>query len=128
GKYLYFVASTNLGLSAGGGGGNLSALAHPTSSSAYVMVLKKDLPSPLAPESDDEKPPKPHEKASATPAADEKKDEKKDENKDEKKDDKKEPPKVTIDFERIGQRILALPVPARNYSALLAGKEGILFL
>ena len=30
--------------------------------------------------------------------------------------DKKEPPKVTIDFDNIGQRILALPIPARTTS------------
>src|SRR6266852_4997204 len=93
GKYLYFTASTNLGLAAGGNGGNLSALGHPVSSSAYVMVLRKDLPSPLAPESDDEKSPKPDEKADAA-KKDEKPAEKKDEKKDEKPAEKKEPPKV----------------------------------
>jgi tricorn protease len=112
GKYLYFVASTNLGLGAGGGGGNLSALQRPVSSNAYVMVLKKDTASPLAFDNDEEKPAK------------------KDEKKDEKKDDKKDGdvPKVEVDFDRISQRILALPIPARNYSALWAGKENILYL
>jgi tricorn protease len=33
-----------------------------------------------------------------------------------------------IDFERINQRILALPIPARNYNGLWAGKENTLFL
>jgi len=104
GKYLYFVASTNLGQAAGGGGGNLSALQKPVTSSGYLMVLKKDTLSPLAFENDEEKPAK----------------------KDEKKDS--ETPKVEIDFDRINQRILSLPIPARNYSALWAGKENILYL
>ncbi|MGH8023843.1 MAG: PDZ domain-containing protein, partial [Limisphaerales bacterium] len=36
--------------------------------------------------------------------------------------------RVSIDFENIQQRIVALPVPARNYTDLEAGKTGILFL
>src|SRR5262249_24370316 len=35
---------------------------------------------------------------------------------------------VRVDFERIGQRILSLPVPARNYTEIIPGKEGVLFL
>ena len=35
---------------------------------------------------------------------------------------------VKVDFEGLGQRIVALPIPAANYVALAAGKEGILFL
>jgi tricorn protease len=87
------------------------------SSNAYLMVLGKDTTSPLAFVNDDEKPEKP-----------EKKEEKKEE--DAKKDDKKDPdvPKVEVDFDRISQRILALPIPARNYSSLWAGKENILYL
>ena len=38
------------------------------------------------------------------------------------------PVTVTIDFENIGQRIVALPIPARNYTDLRAGKKGILYL
>jgi tricorn protease len=122
GKYLYFIASTNLGMGAGGGGGNLSALQRPVSSNVYLMVLKKDTPSPLAFENDEEKVKKDE------PKKDEKKDgAKKDDAK--KDDDKKdETPKVEIDFDRISQRILALPIPARNYNGLWAGKENILFL
>ena len=37
-------------------------------------------------------------------------------------------PDVRIDFEGLNQRILALPIPARNYVSLLAGKEGQIFL
>ena len=35
---------------------------------------------------------------------------------------------MKIDAEGIGQRILALPVPARNYENMLAGETGVLFL
>ncbi|MDE3168314.1 MAG: PDZ domain-containing protein, partial [Acidobacteriota bacterium] len=39
------------------------------------------------------------------------------------------PPKpVRIDFDRIQQRIVALPLPPRNYQSLTAGRAGILFL
>jgi tricorn protease len=113
GKYLYFVASTNLGQGAGGGGGNLSALQKPVTSSVYLMVLKKDTPSPLAFDNDEEKIKKDEPKKDET---------KKD---DAKKDDTLS---VGIDFDRINQRILALPIPARNYAALWAGKENTLFL
>ena len=53
GKYLYFTASTNVGPSVAGF--DLSSLDRAVSSSVYVVVLSKDLPSPLPPESDDEK-------------------------------------------------------------------------
>jgi tricorn protease len=52
GKYLYFLAGTNTGLSAGWL--DMTSLGHPVSSGVYAAVLRKDLPSPLAPESDEE--------------------------------------------------------------------------
>ena len=55
GKYLYFTASTDMGLTTGWL--DMTSEAHPVTRSVYVAVLKKDLPSPLAPESDEEKPP-----------------------------------------------------------------------
>ena len=130
GKYLYFTASTNVGPSVDGF--DLSSMDRAVSSSVYVVVLSKDLPSPVPPESDDEKA-----KDESKPASDDAKktdqatSEKKDETaaakKDEKKDEKKLPI-VKVDFEGIDQRILALPIPARNYVDLQAGKEGELFI
>ncbi len=120
GKYLYFTASTNMGLTTGWL--DMTNEEHPVTRGVYVVVLRKDLPSPIAPESDDEK------------VGEEKKDENKasDENKGkegEKKEEKeKKPVHVTIDFANIGQRILALPIPAENYVGLSAGKTGELFL
>ena len=53
GKYLYFTASTNLGLTTAWL--DMSGDARPTSSNVYVAVLRKADASPLAPESDEEK-------------------------------------------------------------------------
>jgi tricorn protease len=134
GKYLYFTASTDVGLSAGGG--NMSALGHPMTRSVYVIVLARDLPSPLAPESDEEKPPEAAktqaakgesaspgnttegQDASAKPKQEQPS----------QKEKKGQPVTVKVDFDRISQRVLALPVPARNYLGLTTGKEGVLFL
>ena len=114
GKYLYFTASTNTALSTGWL--DMTSLQRPVTRSVYVMVLKKDLPSPLAPESDEEKP-KEAEKSDKDKTA-----EKSD------KDKAEKPATVDIDLENISQRILALPIPARNYQQLDAGKPGVLFL
>jgi tricorn protease len=126
GKYLFFTASTDVGLTPGWL--NMSSMDHPVTRSVYVAVLRKDLPSPLAPESDEEKGKEP-EKA-------EKKDEKPEtktaaEKPEPDKSKEKEKPveKVAIDFDHISQRILALPpVPAKNYIALESGKEGFLYV
>ncbi len=107
GKHLYFLASTDTGLNIGWR--DMSSYFRPLTSSLYALVLRKDLPSPLAPESDEEgaaPPAKPKPEEAAKP----------------------EIPEVRIDAEGIEQRILGLPVPARNYTGLYAGKSGILFL
>jgi tricorn protease len=108
GKYLYFTASTNAGPTTGWL--DMSAFPHQPTRSVYVVVLKKGEPSPLAAESDEEK------------IAEEKKDETP------KPPAKKEAVTVTIDFDRIGQRILALPIPARNYVGISVAKPGVLFI
>ena len=51
GDYLYFTACTNVG--PGSGWLDMSSLGRP-STAVYVMVLRKDLASPIAPESDEE--------------------------------------------------------------------------
>jgi tricorn protease len=130
GKYLYFTASTNTGLTLAGL--DMSSDEHRVTRSVYVAVLSKDEKSPLAPESDEENKPKDEKKADADKdkaAADkEKGKDAKDKDKDKDKDKKEEPVVVKIDVEGIGQRILSLPIPAKNYSNMLAGKSGILFL
>jgi len=126
GKYIFFTASTDVGLTPGWL--NMTSMYRPVTRSVYVMVLRKDLPSPLAPESDEEKGKEEEKKA-------EKKDDKKPEDqkaaeqaKDKEKEKPKEAEKIGIDFDNISQRILALPIPAKNYVRLAAGKEGMIYL
>jgi tricorn protease len=132
GKYLYFAASTNVGPTLFGL--NMSTDDHTVTRSVYVVVLRKDLPSPLAPESDEEKvegETKSTDNAKPVAAGDQKdqaKAQDSDQEKNKEAEKKKEPPKVTIDFDGISQRILALPIPAKNYAGLAAGKEGELFI
>jgi len=129
GKYLYFIASTDAGPTL-----DTSMLSYdrPVTSSVYVVVLRKDLPSPLAPESDEELQPMPEVKPASTKTADSAQNDTKSDST--KSEDAKpaEKPKplepVKVDFEKISQRILALPIPARNYTDLISGKEGVLFL
>ncbi len=129
GKYLYFTASTNNGPS--DAGIDLSSLDRATTSSVYVIVLAKDGASPVPPESDDEKVKKEEEKPAA--AADQSKDQEKgaaastDKSAAEKKEPEKPKPTV-IDLAGIGNRILSLPIPPRNYIALAVGKTGVLYL
>jgi tricorn protease len=138
GKYLYFTASTDSGPTSGWL--DLSILSYTPTRAVYIVVLKKDQASPLAPESDEEKgsdakpdtsdKPSDHpamamsqepqqQPAGESPAA-----------KGEAKPDAAKPAKVTvaIDFDGIDQRILALPLPVRNYIGLQAGAAGTLFV
>ena len=122
GQYLYFTASTNYGPTTSGL--DMTSDEHEVNSSVYLAVLPNNIPSPLAPESDEEGQPRPAAEgtggrggrggagagtgAAAAPET---------------------PPKpVRIDFDSIGQRIVALPLPVRNYEALTTGRAGILFL
>ena len=112
GKYLYFLASTDAGPTLDE---SMLSFDRPVTSNVYVAVLRKDLPSPLAPESDEEQEAKPESaktesQGKETPPKD------------------NQPPAVKVDFEKIGQRILALPIPARNYVELKPGKEGVLYV
>jgi tricorn protease len=120
GKYLYFMASTNNGPS--DAGIDLSSLDRATNSSAYVIVLARDGNSPVPPESDDENKKKEDDK--------DKKDAKTDEKEGDaaKKKEAEKPKPTVIDLAGIGNRILSLPIPARNYTNLSVGKTGVLFL
>ena len=53
GKYLYFAASTDIALSVAWL--DLSSVDRPVTRSIYAIVLDKDEPSPVVPESDEEK-------------------------------------------------------------------------
>ena len=116
GKHLYFTASTDSGPSLEP---DIHSFTRPVTRSVYLVVLAKDQPSPLAPESDEEKP------------ADEKKAEEKKEEADQKQGAVKEKAQekviVKIDFDNLGQRILSLPLPTRRYVGLQIGKAGELY-
>jgi tricorn protease len=129
GKYLYFTASTDVGLSSSWL--DMSSLEHPQSRSVYVVVLRKEDPSPLAPESDEEKIKEAKEEAKkeeiAVKAGKSKEKAAEDAKQDTEKK-KEEPVVVRVDLDGIGQRVLALPIPAKNYLGMSAGSTGILFL
>jgi tricorn protease len=132
GKYIYFTASTDIGPAIDGFG--LGSNNRVTTASVYIAVLSKDEKSPIPPESDDEKDKKDDDKKPA-PTDSAKSDEKKDAAKDsdakkdkDKKDADKPAVETKIDLDGIQQRILALPIPARNYITLAAGKTGIILL
>jgi tricorn protease len=164
GKHLYFTASTNAGPSSGWL--DMSSFDRPVTRSAYVVVLRKDLPSPLAPESDEEKiteeqktnnpedkgEPRPGPSPAPTPAplqdagvgyveatdlAAETTFAPETEPQQEPSQGgaagagrpaAKKPEPVRIDFDGIDQRVLALPIPARDYAGMREGKTGTLFI
>ncbi|MGE0102900.1 MAG: PDZ domain-containing protein [Blastocatellales bacterium] len=112
GKYLYFTVSTNIGPKIFGF--DMSSYPHRPTRSIYAAVLRKDLPSPIAPESDEEKVAEEKKADTNGQAA--------------KPAEKKGPEPVNIDFDNFSQRILALPIPAANYVGLIAGKANTLYI
>ncbi len=118
GKHLYFTASTDIGPKMFGF--DMNSYPHRLTRSIYVAVLKKSDPSPLAPESDEEKVPDEEKKPEATAAA------AFSAASGVKPNDK--PVNVTIDFDGLGQRILALPIPAKNFVGLERGKANTLYI
>ena len=115
GQHLYFTASTDIGPLTGWL--DLSSFRRPYTRSVYVTVLRKDLPSPLTPLSDEEPGAAAAEGAAKGKTA---------EDDDEKADAPAGP--VRIDFDGIDQRTLALPLPARGYIGLDTGNTGVVFL
>ncbi len=124
-QYLYFTASTNYGPTTSGL--DMTSDEHEVTSSIYLMVLANNVASPLAPESDEEKPGADSATATAgeggdaggrggrggrgaNAAAN-------------------APPKpVRIDFDKLDQRVIALPLPARGYLTLRTGRAGMLYI
>lgn len=120
GKYIYFTASTDIGPRVSFA--DLSGIDHRVTRAVYAIVLAADAASPLAPESDEEKiegEKKPGEgdkpaggpggpggpgKGPAKPA------------------------ETKVDFDDIDQRVVALPIPALNFSGLQPGKANTLFI
>lgn len=151
GKYLYFTASTDVGPVLAS---SMAGYKVPVTRNGYLIVLNKDLKSPLAPQSDEEvvKPDKSADKQKETAAKEECSVEEQQKGSEAgaesaeanrggadkegntkpatgaEKSEAKEPAVVRIDFENIDQRILALPFPGRNYEGMIAGKTHVLYL
>jgi len=120
GKHLYFLASTDVAL--GSGWANTSAMNSDAEYTCYVINLRKEDPSPFKLRSDEEKVEGEKEAAPQVP-------------KDNKKRGESVKPapvdsvlNVRIDFEDIDRRTIPLPVPGRNYVALVSGPKGSLFI
>lgn len=103
GKHLYFLASTNVGT--GLDFEDMSGMAaQPSTSSIYAVVLSKDSPNPLHPESDEETGVKKEEKKpEAGPAA------------------------TKVDLDGIESRIVSIPTPSQAFQTLEAGPTGTFF-
>ena len=117
GKYLWFLASTDLGL--GSQWLDMTSYDREENFALYLAVLKKGDASPLLPESDEEKvaasdAPKPAPSASPSPSPAAEK--------------ASGAVTVTIDFDGLQQRIVAVGgVPERQYSDLKAGQAGTVY-
>ncbi len=149
GKYVFFTASTNIGASISFA--DLSGIAQQTSRNVYAVVLRNDTPSPLAPESDEEKiqpekkdappvvmpnatPMPPTTSAAApspaiaapTPTTPETV---ASPTPTPAPTPKKEAEPTRIDLDAIDQRVITIAqIPARNFNGLYAGKAGIVYV
>ena len=104
GKHIYFIASTDVGQ--GIDFQDISSMNAPNAtSSVYGIVLKRDGPNPLHPESDEEPTKEPEKPEPPKPG----------------------PPTVTIGLDGIEERIIALPMPRQIYEGLVEGPEGTFF-
>jgi tricorn protease len=132
GKYLWFLASTNFGLNSGWL--DMSSYDHPQTKALYLAVLRKGEPSPLLPESDEEREAAaaamPTPAPSATPA-------RSDSTRgaatsatarDSVRTGRSALPVVAIDFDGLAQRTLAVTgVAQRDYRNLKAGPAGTVY-
>jgi tricorn protease len=134
GKHLYFFASTDAGPVK-----DWFAMSNAdmrATRSIYLAVLRKDLPSPLAKESDEEKgtakeekgkEEKPKDEVTAgqakTPASTGQAAEKQEKP----KDTAKPADAFSIDFDGLSNRIVALPLPAGDYRELQVGETGQIY-
>lgn len=99
GRYLYFLASTDVAQTISVGG--MSSMGHQVTRGGYVIVLRNSDPSPLLPESDEERgAPTPPTGPPAAPDT-----------------------SVKIDFEGISQRILTVLSPS-SYQGIVAATPG----
>jgi tricorn protease len=110
GQYLYFTASTNFG--PGSHPLDMTSDEHRVTRSVYAMVLPADAPSPVVPETDEEKPAESKAESGSIGS----------------KAAESAPKTVRIDFDGLQKRTVALPIPARDYNALSTGRAGQIYL
>ena len=158
GKYVYFLASTDDGPSSAGIDLSSLDRAQTSAAYVVVLSKDEASPLPPESDDEKGKDAKKDDKSPDKSDADKKDDDKKDadkkdtDKKDADKKDQRKPNaqekadakangkeakpdakeetgvKVKVDLEGIGNRILGLPVPARNYGGLVAGKAGAIYL
>ena len=128
GRHLYFLASTNLALRSGWA--NTSAITADPTYGVYLMVLRAEDPTPFTPRSDEEvdstaaradsgaSRPRPDSGAGASHA---------DSARGRARSDTGAV-QVRIDRDGLERRIVALPVPVRRYTGLVAGPKGTVFI
>jgi tricorn protease len=124
GKYLYFLGSTDTGMSKHGFMQSSGDSRAPRWS-LHLAVLRKDLPSPFLRETDEEKGEMPKTGPKPRIAGD-------DQEPRSKGSDGVEPAKgeskaFTIEFDGIDQRILSFPIQPGSYGSLQAGSAGQVF-
>jgi tricorn protease len=110
GRHLWFLASTDLGRAAGWA--NTSSMTASPSYGAYVTVLRADDATPFTLRSDEEPAANAGGGASGGGA----------------RAAETAPEPVRIDLDGIERRIVALPMPVREYTTLLAGPAGSAFI
>ena len=117
GEYLYFLASTDYGLNTGWL--DMTSYDRPVTRALYVAILSADGMSPFLPKSDEE----------AEEGGDERAEGDDDDPSDNDPSDDDAAVAVDLDPDGIASRIVAAPdLPRRNYTGLLPGPEGHVFV
>ena len=127
GRWLYFLASTDLGVQSGWA--DLGSQTRTSTSGVYVALLRGDEPTPFTPESDEERATRTsNAPTSAAPAGGADTTRRAAADSARPTTPGSRTPTVRIDFDRLDRRILALPLPVRDYAQLVPGPTGILFV
>ena len=107
GKHLYFLASTDIAL--GSSWASTSAIPSQPEYAGYIINLDETSNSPFEPLSDEETNPETASEEGET-------------------EEQADAVSVRVNLEGIERRILALPLPARNYRTTLSGPSGSVFI